>query len=160
MIREVQGDILLSKAEAIAHGIAVDDDFKQGLALSLRERWPSLYKDFRHFCHTRSPKQGETWTWKGPGSSAIVNLFTQSPPRASGDHPGPASLSAVGHSLKELAAEVRKNGYKSVAITRVATGVGGLKWEEVQPLVKQYLGGLDVPVYVYTSYVKDKAAEN
>ena len=160
MIREVQGDILLSKAEAIAHGIAVDDDFKQGLALSLRERWPSLYKDFRHYCHTKSPKQGEVWTWRGPGSAAIVNLFTQSPPRHSGDHPGPANLAAVGHSLKHLAEEVKENGYQSVAITRVATGVGGLKWEEVQPLVKQYLGGLNVPVYVYTTYVKGQAAEN
>jgi O-acetyl-ADP-ribose deacetylase (regulator of RNase III) len=160
MIREVQGDILLSKAEVIAHGIAVDDDFKQGLALSLRERWPSLYKDFRHYCHTKSPKQGEVWAWKGPGSAAILNLFTQSPPRHSGGHPGPASLAAVGHSLKHLAEEVKENGYKSVAITRLATGVGGLKWEEVQPLLKQYLGGLKVPVYVYTTYVKGQSAEN
>ena len=50
MIHEVSGDILLSKAHWIAHGVGVDDDFKSGLALSLRERFPSLYKDFRHYC--------------------------------------------------------------------------------------------------------------
>ena len=159
MIREVQGDILLSKADAIAHGIGIDDDFKQGLALSLRERWPSLYKDFRHFCHTKSPREGDVWTWRGPGSAAIVNLFTQSAPRRTGDHPGPANLAAVGHSLKHLAQEVKTNGYKSVALTRLATGVGGLKWEEVKPLVDQHLGQLNIPVFVYTTYVKDKAGE-
>jgi O-acetyl-ADP-ribose deacetylase (regulator of RNase III) len=47
MIKEVAGDILLSKAGAIAHGVAPHDDFKQGLALSLREHWPGMYKDFR-----------------------------------------------------------------------------------------------------------------
>ena len=36
MIQEVSGDILLSKAHAIAHGIAPNDDFHSGLALALR----------------------------------------------------------------------------------------------------------------------------
>ncbi len=159
MIREVQGDILLSKAEVIAHGIAVNDDFKQGLALSLRERWPSLYKDFRHFCHVKAPKEGDTWTWRGPGSAAIVNLFTQHPPRSAGDHPGQASLVAVSHALKGLAREVRENGYKSIAITKVATGVGGLPWADVRPLIDQHLKDLGVPVYLYSTYIKDRSGE-
>ena len=49
MLKEVTGDILLSTAGAIAHGIAPHDNFKQGLALSLREQWPGMYKDFRHY---------------------------------------------------------------------------------------------------------------
>jgi O-acetyl-ADP-ribose deacetylase (regulator of RNase III) len=159
MIQEVQGDILLSKAEAIAHGIGVDDDFKQGLALSLRERWPSLYKDFRHFCHTRSPKQGEVWDWKGPQSAVIFNLFTQSAPVHAGNHPGRADLPAVGHSLRELSKKLKDGGYKSVAITRLATGVGGLDWDDVRPLIKQHLEPLNIPVYLYTQYVKDQFAE-
>ncbi len=38
MIREVEGDILLSSAQVIAHGIATHDPFDSGLALALRER--------------------------------------------------------------------------------------------------------------------------
>ncbi|MBK8201700.1 MAG: macro domain-containing protein [Bdellovibrionales bacterium] len=159
MIREVEGDILLSKAEALAHGVAVDDDFKQGLALQLRERWPSLYKDFRHYCQTRSPSEGEFWTWKGAGSSAIINLLTQKPPLSKGQHPGKATLSNVGHCLKKLASEVKSNGYKSLAITKLATGVGGLEWKDVKPLIDQHLGSLDIPVFVYSKYVKDKSGE-
>ena len=44
MIYEVSGDILLSEARAIAHGVAPNDNFATGLALSLREHWPALYK--------------------------------------------------------------------------------------------------------------------
>lgn len=40
MIYEVSGDILLSEARAIAHGVAPNDNFATGLALSLREHWP------------------------------------------------------------------------------------------------------------------------
>lgn len=44
MIKEVTGDILLSKADLLAHGISAFDPFDSGLALALRERWPSLVK--------------------------------------------------------------------------------------------------------------------
>ena len=42
MIREVTGDILFTQAQVIAHGIAVRERFDHGLALALRERWPSM----------------------------------------------------------------------------------------------------------------------
>jgi hypothetical protein len=37
-------------------------------------------------------------------------------------------------------------------LPRLATGVGGLAWEEVKPLIEQHLGSLDVPIMVYTTY--------
>jgi O-acetyl-ADP-ribose deacetylase (regulator of RNase III) len=39
MIHEVSGDILLTTAQAIAHGVAPNDHFDHGLALALRETW-------------------------------------------------------------------------------------------------------------------------
>lgn len=45
MIHEVTGDILLTKAQAIAHGVAPNDHFETGLALALRERWPEQLGD-------------------------------------------------------------------------------------------------------------------
>lgn len=47
MIKEVAGDILLTKAQAIAHGIAPNDHYNSGLALSLREEWPAMYRTLR-----------------------------------------------------------------------------------------------------------------
>ena len=57
MLKEVSGDILLTGAEAVAHGVAPNDNFASGLALSLRERWPAMYKDFRHYSQTFTPKR-------------------------------------------------------------------------------------------------------
>ncbi|MEI7688505.1 MAG: Appr-1-p processing protein, partial [Planctomycetota bacterium] len=76
MIHEVSGDILLTTAAAIAHGLAPNDHFDHGLALSLRERWPALAKDFRHYAKNCHPKPGELWTW-GHGGLRIFNLLTQ-----------------------------------------------------------------------------------
>lgn len=157
-IKDVTGDILKSKAEAIAHGVAPLDDFKQGLALTLREHWPGMYKDFRHYCQSQSPKMGTVWAWKGPNAPVIFNLLTQEPAPHGQGHPGKATLPNVNHALHALKKEVESTGVKSLAITRLATGVGGLKWEEVHPLIKQILGDLKIPVYVYSSYKKDVAA--
>ena len=49
---------------------------------------------------------------------------------------------------------------KQKYLPRLATGVGGLAWEDVKPLVVQHLGDLKIPVYVYTVYhAGQKAAE-
>ena len=48
----------------------------------------------------------------------------------------------------------------SLALPRLATGVGGLDWEQVEPLIQQHLGSLRIPVFIYTTYQKNvKAAE-
>ena len=75
----VSGDILLTKAQAIAHGVGPDDHFTNGLALALREQWPSMPKDFRHWSHLNHPKPGAVWMWGGVGNHRIFCLLTQDP---------------------------------------------------------------------------------
>lgn len=152
MIHEVSGDILLSSAKVIAHGVAPNDHMDSGLALALRERWPAMYKDFRHFFHGHHPDVGELWTWAGADGHRIVSLFTQEPAPQGGGHPGKATLAAVGHALKQLAKVAQKEKFESIALPRLATGVGGLEWTDVKPLIQRYLGELEIPIYVYSEY--------
>lgn len=160
MMKEVSGDILLTKAEAIAHGVAVNDDFKHGLALQLRERWPAMYKDFRHFCKTHTPKEGDVWAWKGAGGPVIFNLFTQAAPPMEGGHPGKATLPNVNHALKHLVKQLNAEGVKSVAITKLATGVGGLNWDDVKAVINSDLVGYEGKVYLYSTFhANQQAAE-
>lgn len=159
MIRYVSGDILLSKANAIAHGVAPNDDFAQGLALSLREFSPAMYKDFRHYCQSTHPKAGSLWTWGGAGGARIVALFTQEGAYGHGAKPGRASTTNVNHALRALAHEATKEGWTSLALPRLATGVGGLDWAEVKPLVEQHLADLGIPVVVYETFHMGQAAD-
>lgn len=123
MISEVSGDILLSSTQAIAHGVAPNDHFSSGLALALRERWPAMYKDFRHYCQNHHVEH-------------------------------------VNHALRELHKLVLKEKFTSLALPRLATGVGGLDWPPVRALIETHLGSLDIPVSVYVTYQPGvKAAE-
>jgi O-acetyl-ADP-ribose deacetylase (regulator of RNase III) len=156
MIHEVEGDILLSRAEAIAHGVAPNDPMNQGLALSLHKRYPGMHKDFHQWCHHQHPKSGEAWMWSGTqstgaGSIRIINLLTQTG-GYDREKPGKATEVNVNHALRALKKIVEKEGLSSLALPRLATGVGGLDWGAVQPLIENQLGELQVPVYVYVTF--------
>jgi O-acetyl-ADP-ribose deacetylase (regulator of RNase III) len=157
MIKKVQGDILLSDTQAIAHGIAPHDHFNQGLALALRERYPAMAKDFRHFCHQQNPKPGQAWLWASVGK-IIINLTTQDPAPDQKANPGKAKVKYVKNALKDLRKIIEKEGLTSVALPKLATGVGGLDWPDVEPLIQEHLGDLDIPVIVYETYIKGKNA--
>jgi O-acetyl-ADP-ribose deacetylase (regulator of RNase III) len=157
LITKVRGDILLSDARAIAHGVAPHDHFNQGLALALRERHPAMAKDFRHYCHQENPRPGHAWLWAGP-ERVIIKLMTQEPPSDNKAHPGQATAHNVDHALKELRAILKREKIPSVALPKLATGVGGLDWGEVEPLIESHLGDLEIPVFVYVTYKKGTKA--
>ena len=158
MIREVSGDILLTKADAIAHGVAPNDAFAIGLSHSLREQWPGMYKDFRHYCQTQHPKSGGAWIWSGPGKR-IINLLTQEGAYDHGAKAGRATIENVNHTLRELNKLIEHEKLTSVALPRLATGVGGLKWEDVKPLIQKHLGDVGIPIIVYNEFHVSVAAD-
>jgi O-acetyl-ADP-ribose deacetylase (regulator of RNase III) len=153
MIYKVKGDILLTAAQAIAHGIAPHDHFNQGLALALREHYPAMAKDFRHYCHQSHPKAGSAWLWAGP-ERVIINLMTQEAAADERAHPGKATQHNVDQSLKELRRIIEDQNITSIALPRLATGVGGMEWGTVETLIAKHLVDLDIPVFIYETYQK------
>jgi O-acetyl-ADP-ribose deacetylase (regulator of RNase III) len=159
MIYQVSGDILLTQAQMIAHGIAPNDPMNQGLALSLHEQYPSMHKDFHHWCHQSHPKPGSAWMWGSSDGQRVVNLITQEGGYEHGARPGKATLKYIRDSLKELIKIIKKEAIISIALPKLATGVGGLEWDDVLPIIEEKLGGLDIPIYLYTDFHVGRQAE-
>ncbi len=158
MIKKVKGDILLSETQAIAQIVAPHDHLNQGLALALRDLYPAMAKDFSHYCHQQNPKEGQAWLWGG-ADKVIINLMAQEAAIDKNAHPGKATMKNLKGALKDLRKLIKKEQLKSVALPKLATGVGGLDWEDVEPLIEQYLGDLKIPVIIYQTYIKDKKAK-
>jgi len=159
MIKEVKGDILLTGAQAIAHGVAPHDHFDRGLALSLRKNYPAMAKDFRHYCRLTNPPAGEVWMWGTVDRFRIFNLMTQEPAETHDGRPGRATVQNVNHCLKNLEKMIKEEGITSLAMPKLATGYGALEWEDVLPEIKSRLGNLDIPIYIYSTFVKDIKAD-
>lgn len=88
-----------------------------------------------------------------------MNLLTQEAPKSKQSHPGKATTHNVNLALRHLRKLSEEEGFTSIALPKLATGVGGLDWDEVKPLIENHLQDLGVPIYLYTSYEKGKAGE-
>ena len=123
MLKEVTGDILLTGAHAIAHGIAPNDNFHQGLALSLREQYPAMYKDFRHYCQLDHPKAGTLWVWAGAKGIRVISLLTQDEAPAHIANPGKATPHNVNLALRELRKLLAEGGFEMILRGRALLSV-------------------------------------
>ena|SRR5688572_6182289 len=158
MIYEVEGDILETKAQAIAQGVAANDPMTQGLAGALHQRYPAMHKDFHHWCRQKHPKPGSAWAWSGAGGVRIINLITHDGGYEHGAKRRHAAASDVNHALRALRKLIENEHIASVALPRLATGVGGLDWSEVRPLIDNQLGDVDASIYIYREHAPGKNA--
>jgi O-acetyl-ADP-ribose deacetylase (regulator of RNase III) len=159
MIHDVEGDILETTAAAIAQGVAANDPMNQGLAAALHERYPAMHKDFHHWCRQQHPKPGSAWVWSGAGGVRVINLITQDGGYEHGSKPQPATVSTVNHALRALRKLIAKERIASVALPHLATGVGGLDWSTVRPLIETQLGDAPAEIYIYNSAAAPKKAD-
>jgi len=159
MIHKVEGDILLSKAQAIAHGVGINDPMDKGLALELRNQYPAMHKDFHRWCHQHNTKPGEAWMWRGPNNVHIVNLITHEGMDSQEHRHGKATLTHVRHALSILVKIISSEKFTSLALPRLATGVGDLDWDDVWPIIENSLAGVAIPVYVYAIYHPGQVAD-
>ena len=80
----------------------------------------------------------------------IVNLMTQEAADDNSSKPGETSIEYVNRSLKNLKELIEQEKIESLALPRLATGVGSLDGEDGYPLIYTHLADLDIPVYIYT----------
>ena len=82
----------------------------------------------------------------------VFNLLTQEGEHHHGAKPGKATTANVNHSLKRLRHALEKEQVQSLALPKLATGVGGLAWSDVLPLVRHHLAESETVVFVYTQF--------
>jgi O-acetyl-ADP-ribose deacetylase (regulator of RNase III) len=147
MVKLAAGDILKSSSQFIAHAMAPEEDFSRGLAKALRDKWPKIAEDFRRYRAKHPVHPGSVWVWKSPTGQQVIGLITHE--LAQGRKAGKATAAYVDHTLVALRRLVQRRRAKSLALSRLATGSGGLKWSDVETFIHQQLMDLKIPVTLY-----------
>ena len=159
MIYKVAGDILLSKAHAIVHGVGINDPMDQGLALQLSRKYPGLQKDFDCWCYQHATKPGEVWLWNAESSGCVVNLITHENLVVHEHYYTKATCINIKHALDALVKLIATKKLSSIAIPKLGTGLGDLEWEDVWLVMEKQLAVVKIPVYVYVDYIPGQMAE-
>jgi O-acetyl-ADP-ribose deacetylase (regulator of RNase III) len=143
-ITYVSGNIFDAPAEVLVMPVNCVGVAGCGLALQFRERYPGWYRLYRECCRTGVLQIGcPVLHW---GIEPMVLSFPTK------DHwRDPSRLEDIEMGLLKANELCIVHGIASIAYPKLGTGAGGLSWDEVRPLMEEYLRGLplcDITVYV------------
>lgn len=139
---ERNGDVFTTDAIYIGHGVNICGVMGAGIAKTIREKFPQVYKEYKAVCeHGNDNIQLGLGWWTGDffaypeNGKVIVNFSTQ-------EKPGPdATYEAVFSSLFKFSKQaahpkkIEKNG-NIIAIPEIGCGIGGLEWPVVELIIE------------------------
>jgi len=153
MIYEVEGDILMSRADVIAQGVAINDPMAKGLGRKLQEKFPGMRDAFNEWCEETDPQPGEVWFWEGHGKAKILNLIVAGAADLELGRASRTDKIAVHRAFQALNKIVVDKRLKSIALPMIGSGPGGVDWLEVRDMMYSQLGELLIPLFVYVAQV-------
>lgn len=148
MLEIAKGNLLKADADALVNTVNTEGVMGKGIALQFKQAYPEMYKAYERACETGQVKLGHMDVHDlgglADGPRWIINFPTKGHWRAK------SRLKDIEAGLTDLVATIERLGIGSIAIPPLGCGYGGLRWEEVFPLIQSAFDALpDVRVLVY-----------
>ena len=147
MIMFKQGDLLVEDAEAIVNTVNCVGVMGRGIALQFKKQFPDNYTYYETACKSNAVVPGkmlifETNSLMNP--RYIINFPTKRHWRDA------SRIEDIETGLTDLVKNVQELGINSIAVPPLGCGLGGLKWNEVRPLMESAFDQLvDVKTSVF-----------
>ena len=141
-IQYQKGDIFESNAQVIVNTVNCQGIMGKGLALAFKQKYPDMFNVYQQECRTRKLRIGRPTLYQ-KSTPWILNFPTKDSWRAN------SKLEYLEKGLEFLVSHYKKAGIKSIAFPKLGAQNGKLSWDEVGPIMAQYLSQLDVDVYIY-----------
>jgi O-acetyl-ADP-ribose deacetylase (regulator of RNase III) len=150
MIQFIQGNLFDAPVEALVNPVNTVGAFGKGLALEFHHRIPENTHAYLNACETGTLGTGRVLVVdRGVGQSPrwIINVATKKHWRH------PSRLEYVRSGLDALIASLQEHHISSVAVPALGCGLGGLRWQDVRPLIEVAFRPLeDVDVWVFEPF--------
>lgn len=153
MIEYIEGDIFESPAQVIVNTVNTVGVMGKGIALSFKKRYPKMYERYKDVCEQGLLKTGKLMLFYE--ADYWLLLF---PTKESWRQP--SKLEYIEAGLQKFVQTYAAKGITSIAFPRLGCGNGELKWEDVKPLMEQYLKKLPISVYIYLGTNPDEEPEH
>jgi len=147
LIRILSGDLLEAEEDVIVHQVNCQSRFGSGIALQVRNRYPSAYKDYMDFSSGKRPIDllGKVVLSPMPNHRFIAHLFGQL--NYGYEKRKYTSYDALFDGLTYIKNSAKKAG-KSIAIPyRLGSDRGGANWEIVYKIIGDVFFDYDVTIY-------------
>ncbi len=137
-----KGDIFEVKTQVIVNTVNCKGVMGKGLALAFKQRYPDMFPVYQQECKTGKLRIGRPTLYQ-KSSPWILNFPTKDSWKAN------SKLEYLEQGLAYFVAHYQEAGITSIAFPKLGAQNGKLAWSEIGPLMVQYLGDLDIDVYIY-----------
>ena len=139
MIEIGKGSIFDSGAEALVNPVNCVGVSGAGLALEFKKQFPKNFLQYKVRCDCGTLRPGEIvlyLTVKVGNPIYIINVATKMHWREK------STLEIVERGIKGLVRGAKALELKSIAVPALGCGLGGLRWEDVEPLLRLHFDKL------------------
>lgn len=147
MINLTTGDILNADAEALVNTVNCVGIMGRGIALQFKNAYPENFKAYATACDAGDVQPGRMFvfsTGRLTNPRYIINFPTKRHWR------GKSRIEDIESGLKALAHEITSRKIRSIAIPPLGSGLGGLNWADVRPLIEAALKDIpDVEITIF-----------
>ena len=140
MIRFKTGDMLAEDTEALVNTVNCVGVMGRGIALQFKKAFPENFRAYSEACKCNELRPGRMFLFETHqliNPRYIINFPTKRHWR------GNSRMEDVEAGLRALVDVIRERNIRSIAIPPLASGLGGLAWDEVRPRIEKSLRSLD-----------------
>lgn len=142
-MREFTGNLFGSDATALGHGVNVDGLMGAGIAKQFAALFPTMHMNYRALCNAKLLMPGEVYVHTTPNLT-IYNIASQ-------DRPGRnARLDWLAEGIDAALSDTSLLGHSALALPRIGCGIGGLSWDDVEPLLAEIEARHSTELHIYT----------
>lgn len=146
MITIGQGNLLHADVDALVNTVNTVGVMGKGIALQFKRAYPSMFADYETAAAHHEIRLGKMHVWETGQMNPryIINFPTKRHWRAG------SRLRDIQAGLTDLIRVVRDLGITSIAVPPLGCGNGGLRWDDVEPLISSAFDAVpDVHVVLY-----------
>lgn len=146
MITIGHGNLLHADVDALVNTVNTVGVMGKGIALQFKRAYPSMFSEYEAAAKRHEIRLGKMHVWETVQMNPryIINFPTKSHWRAG------SNLRDVEAGLHDLILVVRELGIISIAVPPLGCGNGGLRWDDVEPLIRSAFAAVpDVHLVLY-----------
>jgi len=154
----ISGNIFHSEMQTIAITVNCVGVMGKGIALEMKNKVPEAYQKYRDLCSTGKMKIGESIVYdedlESLNGKKLVFFPTKSHWR------NPSKLFEIKLALKHFVENYGTMGIESIAFPALGCGNGGLDWNDVKPVMYEYLKDLDIEIEIHSPVKQTEKKSN
>jgi O-acetyl-ADP-ribose deacetylase (regulator of RNase III) len=146
MIKELSGNLLLAKADALVNTVNTVGVAGKGIALQFRQAFPGNFRAYERAARRGDVVPGKMFVWETGQLAAphyIINFPTKRHWRAQ------SRIQDIEAGLTDLVRVIQEFQIQTIAVPPLGCGNGGLDWNDVRPLITSRLREVDAEVLLF-----------